>query len=215
MTAYALTRRRLLATGAAAGALPLLGRMPSWAQPPAIDLRVEKRTIDVKGRSASVLGVRQPSDVSGLTLDPDMRFRVNLQNALGEPTIIHWHGQTPPPDQDGVPEFNVPALMPGEIRGYDFPARFGTHWMHSHQGLQEQSLLAGPLIVRTKEDLADDEQEVVVLFQDFSFKSPEELLASLTGGAMTGHDHGSMPIGDGNMAGHDMSNMEGMAGMDR
>jgi FtsP/CotA-like multicopper oxidase with cupredoxin domain len=109
-----------------------------------------------------------------------------------------------------VPEFNVPALMPGEIRGYDFPARFGTHWMHSHQGLQEQSLLAGPLIVRTKDDLSIDEQDVVVLFQDFSFKSPEELLASLTGGAMTGHDMSNMQ----SMAGHDMSNMQGMAGMD-
>ncbi len=154
MTAFGFTRRRLLTTGAAVSALPLLGAMPSWSQAPAIDLRVEKREIEVKGRSASVLGVRQSSGVSGLTLDPDLPFRVDLRNALGVPTIIHWHGQTPPPDQDGVPEFNVPALLPGEIRAYDFAARFGTHWMHSHQGLQEQALLAGPLIVRTKEDLA-------------------------------------------------------------
>jgi len=136
MTALALTRRRLLTSGAAAVALPLLGRMPSWAQTPAIDLRVETRVIDVKGRSASVLGVRQPSGVSGLALDPGMAFRVNLRNALGVPTIIHWHGQTPPPDQDGVPEFNVPALLTGEIRAYGYAARFRTHWMHSHQGLQ-------------------------------------------------------------------------------
>ncbi|MBL8894074.1 MAG: multicopper oxidase domain-containing protein, partial [Rhizobiales bacterium] len=210
MTTFALSRRRLLATGAAAGALPLLGTMPAWAQTPAADLRVEKREIDVKGRSASVLGIRQPSGVSGLTLDPGTPFRVDLRNALGVPTIIHWHGQTPPPDQDGVPEFNIPPLLPGEIRAYDFPARFGTHWMHSHQGLQEQSLLAGPLIVRTKEDLSADEQEVVVLFQDFSFKSPEELLASLTGGAMAGHDMSKMSM-DG---GDDMSGMKSMAGMD-
>lgn len=210
MSAFTLTRRRLLASGVAAATVPSLRCMPSWAQSPAIDLRVEKRVIDVKGRAASVLGVRQHSGVSGLTLDPGLPFRVNLQNALGEPTIIHWHGQTPPPDQDGVPEFNVPALLPGEIRAYDFPARFGTHWMHSHLGLQEQSLLAGPLIIRTKEDLAADEQEVVVLFQDFSFTNPEELLANLTGGAMAGHDMANMQ----SMAGHDMSNMEAMAGMD-
>ena len=215
MTMFALSRRRMLATGVAAGALPLLGTMPAWAQAPAVDLRVEKREIDVKGRSASVLGIRQPSGVSGLLLDPGMPFRVNLRNALGVPTIIHWHGQTPPPDQDGVPEFNIPPLLPGEIRAYDFSARFGTHWMHSHQGLQEQSLLAGPLIVRTTEDVSADEQEVVVLFQDFSFKSPEELLASLTGGPMA---HGGMAGDDmsnmQSMAGHDMSNMQGMAGMD-
>jgi FtsP/CotA-like multicopper oxidase with cupredoxin domain len=208
MTALAFTRRRLLGSGIAAGALPLLGRTPALAQTPAIDLRVEKREIEVKGRSASVLGVRQASGLSGLTLDPGLPFRVNLQNALGVPTIIHWHGQTPPPDQDGVPEFNVPALLPGEIRAYDYPARFGTHWMHSHQGLQEQALLAGPLIVRSKEDLSTDEQEVVVLLQDFSFKRPEELLASLTGGAMAGHAGMSTDAGGG------MSNMQSMAGMD-
>ena len=28
----------------------------------------------------------------------------SLENQTGEPTIIHWHGQTPPPNQDGVVE---------------------------------------------------------------------------------------------------------------
>jgi len=208
-----LTRRSLLVTGSAFAGLPLLKGLPLAAQTnSAFDLVVEKRDIVVKGRSASVLGVRQPNGTAGLILDPGQAFRGNLRNALSVPTIIHWHGQNPPPDQDGVPEFNVPALLPGEIRSYDYEARAGTHWMHSHQGLQEQALLAGPLIVRTTEDLSADEQEVVVLFQDFSFKSPEELLASLTGGAMTGHDHSTMSSG--NTTGQDMSNMSSMAGMD-
>ena len=207
-----ITRRKLLASGAAFGALPLLAPFQGRAiAAGATDLVVEKRSLSVKGRAASVLGVRQKNDVSGLALNPDERFIVNLRNALSVPTIIHWHGQTPPPDQDGVPEFNVPALLPGEMRAYDFAARSGTHWMHSHQGLQEQALLAGPLIVRSKEDLSADEQEVVVLFQDFSFKSPEELLAGLTGGS-GGHDHGSMSQASSGTT--DMSNMETMAGMD-
>jgi FtsP/CotA-like multicopper oxidase with cupredoxin domain len=208
-----VTRRRLLASGAAFGALPLIASLQgrAIAAGAATDLVVEKRSLSVKGRAASVLGVRQKDGVSGLALNPDSRFIVNLRNALGVPTIIHWHGQTPPPDQDGVPEFNVPALLPGEMRAYDFAARPGTHWMHSHEGLQEQALLAGPLIVRSKEDLSADEQEVVVLFQDFSFKSPEELLANLTGGS-GGHDHGSMSKATSDMA--DMSNMQSMAGMD-
>ena len=41
------------------------------------------------------------------------------------------------------------ALKPGESFDYDFAnTRSGTHWMHSHVGLQEQQLLAAPLIVR-------------------------------------------------------------------
>src|SRR5690349_12341458 len=98
-----VTRRRLLASAAAFGALPLLapfqGRAIAGA---ATELVVERRSLSVKGRAASVLGVRQKNDVSGLTLNPDQRFIVNLRNALAAPTIIHWHGQTPPPDQDGV-----------------------------------------------------------------------------------------------------------------
>lgn len=207
---YLLTRRRLLATGAALGALPLLP--PALAESPTL-LKAEARDILVNGKPASVMAIRQADGAAGLTLDPGQRFRVSLQNALGVPTIIHWHGQTPPPDQDGVPEFNIPPLVPGEVRQYDYAARAGTHWMHSHQGLQEQSLLAGPLIVRTKEDLAADEQEVVVLLQDFSFTSPEELLAGLVGG-MSGHDHGAhggmaMPSSSPNETG--MAGMSGMA----
>lgn len=182
-----LTRRGFLATGTAFGALPLAA--PVRAAGPVL-LRAQTHDIVVNGKPARVLGVRQPDGTPGLTLNPGERFRVSLQNTLSTPTIIHWHGQTPPADQDGVPEFGVPALMPGEVRDYDYEARPGTHWMHSHQGLQEQSLLAGPLIVRAPEDLEVDEQEVVVLLQDFSFRSPEEILAGLTGSG--GHDHAAM-----------------------
>ena len=68
--------------------------------------------------------------------------------SLSEPTLIHWHGQTPPSDQDGAPMLSQPALRPGDQFNYDFQRAAGTHWMHSHVGLQEQQMLAAPLIVR-------------------------------------------------------------------
>ncbi|TIT69760.1 MAG: copper oxidase, partial [Mesorhizobium sp.] len=77
----------------------------------------------------------------------------------------------------------------------------GTHWMHAHT-LQEQQLLAAPLIVTDPADEGRDEQPVVVLFHDFSFKTPEELLAGLTGSAPASGTNG--------MAGHSMSGMSGM-----
>jgi hypothetical protein len=52
--------------------------------------------------------------------------------------------------------------------------------MHSHQGMQEQSLMTAPLIVRSAEDMRADRQEVVLMLHDFSFRTPEELLAGLT-----------------------------------
>ncbi len=57
----------------------------------------------------------------------------------------------------------------------------GTHWMHSHVPVQEMSLLAAPLIVRSAEDVAADRQEVVMFLHDFSFRHA---------GRGFGRDHG-------------------------
>ncbi|MGH7057280.1 MAG: hypothetical protein ACREFZ_05265 [Acetobacteraceae bacterium] len=53
--------------------------------------------------------------------------------------------------------------------------------MHSHLGLQEQSLMTAPLIVHTAAELREDRQEIVLMLHDFSFRAPDELLAELAG----------------------------------
>ncbi|MEX6506074.1 multicopper oxidase family protein [Jiella sp. M17.18] len=216
-----LTRRRFLASSAAAAAATAFRPMPSLAKPASTRLVVERRTIEVNGRPASVLGVRQPNGTPGLVLDPGEAFRVRLENRLDEQTIVHWHGQTPPPSEDGVADTGyVSPLAPGESRAYDFAARPGTHWMHSHQGLQEQLLLAAPLVVRTPEEALDDRQEVTVLLQDFSFRGPTEILAGLTGETADtatvhqGMNHGSMVMTPPPAMDHEMEGMNGsMPGM--
>ena len=40
--------------------------------------------------------------------------------------------------------------------------------------------MSAPLIVHSAEDMRADRQEVVLMLHDFSFKTPEELLAGLT-----------------------------------
>jgi FtsP/CotA-like multicopper oxidase with cupredoxin domain len=199
--ALTFSRRRLLTASALVGSAALLPTLPRRAfaasatdSPNPIRLAVERRVLEVKGKAATMFGIRQPNGTAGLFLDPGQRFRVDLVNQSGEDTIIHWHGQTPPYVQDGVVDVNRPAIRDGASASYDFAARPGTHWMHSHLGLQEQRLMAAPLIVRTEEDRSADEQEVVILLHDFSFRDPAELLAGLTGGAMA-MDHGGMGHG--------------------
>jgi FtsP/CotA-like multicopper oxidase with cupredoxin domain len=51
--------------------------------------------------------------------------------------------------------------------------------MHSHFGLQEQNLLAAPLIIREANAIRSDAQEVVVFLEDFSWTSPEEIFEAL------------------------------------
>jgi len=178
-----LNRRGLLAATAALTASRLTRMRHAYAEGGPIRLSAERRTLDVNGRAATVFGIRQPNGTAGVVLNPGQRFAVTLANESGEPTIIHWHGQTPPVWQDGVADLGLETVIAaGAAQTYDFAPRPGTHWMHSHHGLQEQLLMAAPLIVRTAEDAAADIQEVTVLLHDFSFRDPAEILAGLTGG---------------------------------
>jgi len=173
-----VNRRSLLGTVAAGlfGGVPATS--PAWAAS-LVTLTAGRRTLDVNGRAASVFGVTQADGSSGLFTTVGTQFRVVLQNDTGVDTLIHWHGLTPPYQQDGVPGISAPALPPGGTATYDFPLTFpGTFWMHSHQGLQEQSLMSAPLIIRA-EDRSADRQEVVLLLNDFAFKSPDEIFDGL------------------------------------
>ena len=142
-------------------------------------LRLQRRSIEVNGKPASVFGIRQPDGAFGLVTDVDNPFRVRVENDIDQPSLIHWHGLTPPWRQDGVPGISGPPISPGASAEYDFPLRFGgTFWMHSHQGLQEQLLMAAPLIIRDQRD-RPDQQEVVVMLADFSFTPPEQIFEDL------------------------------------
>ena len=143
-------------------------------------LRLQTRQIEVGGRAATRYGAVQPSGAVGLTLDEGDLFDVRVENTLKVTSGLHWHGLNPPWQQDGVPYISGPPIAPAQSATYKFPARpAGTRWMHSHFGLQEQDLLAAPLIVRETEAIRSGRQEVVVLFEDFSWSPPESLLETL------------------------------------
>jgi FtsP/CotA-like multicopper oxidase with cupredoxin domain len=151
-------------------------------------LRVETRIIEVNGKAASMLHIADRNGVSGLFTEAGRRFQVRLENHLkDEKTLIHWHGLTPDYKQDGVPNVSQPSLQPGGVYDYDFPLTFpGIFWMHSHYELQEQKLLAAPLIVRDPAEAHLDEQEVVVMLHDFTFRDPDEILEELRKGEAAG-----------------------------
>jgi FtsP/CotA-like multicopper oxidase with cupredoxin domain len=195
----------LIAAGGVASMTPALQARAATA--PMTKLTIDRRTIEVMGKAASVFGISQPDGTSGITLDPDAQFRVDLANSAGEDLIIHWHGQKPPYVQDGVADANRPLISNAATQSYDYTTVSGTHWMHSHHSLQEQALMAAPLVVRSREDLKADVQEVTVLLHDFSFRDPAEILAGLTGGGATAHDMGSMG------AAPEKKEESGMAGM--
>jgi FtsP/CotA-like multicopper oxidase with cupredoxin domain len=182
-----LTRRTVI-TGALAASAGLrsiaLAQNPTAPTPdgnelPRTVLQLQRRNITVNGKPASVYGIRQPDGTFGITTDVGKPFRVRVENNIEEPSLIHWHGLTPPWQQDGVPGISGPPIPPRGSADYDFPLRFGgTFWMHSHQGLQEQLLMAAPLIIHDQRD-RPDQQEIVIELADFSFTPPDQIFAEL------------------------------------
>jgi FtsP/CotA-like multicopper oxidase with cupredoxin domain len=231
MSQVRIDRRGLLSgvagglAGAALGPFAFPGMARATA--PIRDLAVRSRVIEVRGRAATVFGILDEAGRPGLDLYRSEGFHARLRNDSPEPTIIHWHGLTPPFGLDGNP-LSQPPMAPRESVDYAFDLTHpGTHWMHSHFGLQEQRLLAAPLIVRDDADRGIDRQDVVMFLHDFSFTPPEEILARLTSGQMghVGSGSAAMEMGADGMdhaaMGHAMPGMDhggasqqGMAGMD-
>jgi FtsP/CotA-like multicopper oxidase with cupredoxin domain len=170
------SRRQFLGGSLAACATSLARAQTPDAQPTILHL--QRSSIDVNGKAGSVLDIRQPDGTFGIEAEVGKAFRVRVENRLSEPSLIHWHGLTPPWRQDGVPDISSPPIAAGDSADFNFPLNFGgTFFMHSHQGLQAQLLMSAPLIIRSP--TAPSQQAIVVELADFTFRTPEEIYSQL------------------------------------
>jgi len=66
-----------------------------------------------------------------LVLRPGDRVRIELENAINDPTIVHWHGLAVDTRNDGG---GMTLAAPGERYAYDFEVRnrSGLYWYHPH-----------------------------------------------------------------------------------
>lgn len=200
-----VSRRTLLAGGAACTAVLPFGQYQTHAASPSTAIDVVTRVLEVKGKPATVYGITINGKAAPLRQRYGSVFDAVVTNRTGDETLLHWHGLTPPLEMDGVPMLSGPVMKAGESRAYKFGLRdTGTHWMHSHVGLQEQLLMAAPFIVDEDGAALVDEQEHVVMLHDFTFRPPQDILAELQkgGGAHAAH------AGHGNMTGMNMKGMD-------
>ncbi len=154
-----LTRRTFLASGAAAGAVPLLSWPSQAFAGPATPIRLSA----APGRARLAPEPHGLTDVwcyNGTVPGPEIRvrqgerLRIVVANGLAEETTVHWHGVRVPNAMDGVPHLTQRPIGPGEEFVYDFEAvDAGTFWYHPHQRSFEQvgRGLYGPLIVEEAE----------------------------------------------------------------
>jgi FtsP/CotA-like multicopper oxidase with cupredoxin domain len=175
------SRRRFLGTALAASVLPIFSDAAHGTSLAPKRLVAGTRVLEVNGRPAKVFRLTGPDGHPGISLAAGERFRVELANESGTRTLVHWHGQLPPWTQDGFPWPQSPPITSGAVQSYDYAPIPGTYWMHSHHDMQEQSLMTAPLIVHSAAELREDRQEVVLMLHAFTFRTPQEVLADLTG----------------------------------
>jgi FtsP/CotA-like multicopper oxidase with cupredoxin domain len=114
-------------------------------------------------------------------------LEIEFTNRLPEPTVIHWHGLRIPAAMDGTEVVQRP-VQPGETFTYRFtPPDAGTFWYHPHLNETEQleKGLYGALIVRAANELALDDEKVLV-FDDLRVDKTGQI--AKFGGLMDRHN---------------------------
>ena len=180
-----LTRRTLLKGGliaaAYAGGLGLAGRF-SGAEARATTRLAARETealLTDRGptRGAMTYGDGEVPPVLRLTRGKAATLR--LENALAEPTTVHWHGLRIDNRMDGVPFLTQPYVYPGDGFDYAFtPPDAGTFWYHPHCNTLEQigRGLTGVLVVEDPADPVFD-AEIVLNLRDWRLGGDGQFIA--------------------------------------
>ncbi|MES2645810.1 MAG: heavy metal-binding domain-containing protein [Bacteroidota bacterium] len=101
-----------------------------------------------------------------------------VHNELKELTSLHWHGLFLPNKMDGVPYLTQMPIKPGATYLYKFPIiQHGTHWYHSHSGLQEQIGMYGLFIMNKRKEW--DIPTIPIILSEWTDMKPEEVHRSL------------------------------------
>jgi FtsP/CotA-like multicopper oxidase with cupredoxin domain len=156
---------------------------PESATEPKTDkLFARETSITVLGKTTKVMALTQACGEEGYSPEQAKGFHLEVVNQLSVPTSIHWHGLILPNLMDGVPFVTQDPIPPGGSHRYDFPlVQSGSYWMHSHYGLQEQQLLAAPMVIRSPAQSKVADAEFTMMLSDFSFTSPRDILKGLMG----------------------------------
>lgn len=117
------------------------------------DLYVSDTTVNFTGKSKRAIAVNGQIPMPTLNFTQGDTAEIHVHNKLKESTSLHWHGLILPNKEDGVPYLTQMPIKPGTTHVYRFPiVQNGTHWYHSHSGLQEQIGMYGSMILNKKQD---------------------------------------------------------------
>ncbi len=150
------------------------------------DLYVTDTTVNFTGKHKRAIAVNGQIPMPTLTFTEGDTAEIYVHNQLKEETSLHWHGLFLPNQMDGVPNLTQMPIKPKTTHLYRFPIiQHGTHWYHSHTGLQEQIGMYGEMILNKKTNDPtfrkgiDDLPTTPVTLSEWTDMNPKEVHRSL------------------------------------
>lgn len=146
------------------------------------DLHVKDTIVNYAGKQKRAIAVNGQIPMPTLEFTEGDTAEIVLHNHLEENTSLHWHGVFLPNKEDGVPFLTQMPVKPGTAYTYRFPIiQNGTHWYHSHSGLQEQVGMYGSFIMhkrrgdKTFRNGIDDLPAIPVIISEWTNLKPENV----------------------------------------
>jgi FtsP/CotA-like multicopper oxidase with cupredoxin domain len=146
------------------------------------DLYVRDTIVNFTGKPKRAIAVNGQIPMPTLTFTEGDTAEIWVHNELNEETSLHWHGLFLPNKEDGVPNLTQMPIKPHTTHLYRFPIiQHGTHWYHSHTGLQEQIGMYGSMILNKKESDPtfrkgiDDLPTIPIVLSEWTNYKPENV----------------------------------------
>lgn len=146
------------------------------------DLYVKDTIVTYGGKEKRAIAVNGQIPMPTLEFTKGDTAEIVVHNMLKENTSLHWHGLFLPNKEDGVPFLTQMPIKPGETYTYRFPiVQTGTHWYHSHSGLQEQIGMYGSFIMHKRPDDKtfrkgiDDLPQVPIMLSEWTNLNPNNV----------------------------------------
>ena len=145
-------------------------------------LYIRDTIVNFTGKSKRAIAVNGQIPMPTLTFTEGDTAVIYAHNELNEETSLHWHGLFLPNRYDGVPNLTQMPIEPHTTFLYEFPIiQHGTHWYHSHTGLQEQIGMYGSFVMNKAPNAAnfrkdiDDLPTVPVILSEWTDMNPNNV----------------------------------------
>ena len=145
-------------------------------------LYIRDTVVNFAGKARRAIAVNGQIPMPTLTFTEGDTAVIYAHNELKEETSLHWHGLFLPNKEDGVPYLTQMPIKPNSTHLYTFPIiQHGTHWYHSHSGLQEQIGMYGNFVMnkhssdKSMRDGIDNIPTIPVVLSEWTNYNPNNI----------------------------------------